>query len=39
MRDMAGGDVLQPAPETPDAAFYKRQMAMRALMQAEAQRN
>lgn len=38
-RHVAGGDGNEPPPENPDAAYYKRKAAMRALMQAEAQRN
>jgi hypothetical protein len=38
-RQVAGGDGNEPPPENPDAAYYKRKAAMRALMQAQAQRN
>jgi hypothetical protein len=36
---MAGGDELQPPPDQPDAAYYKRVAAMRAIQEQRARHN
>jgi hypothetical protein len=38
-RQVAGGDGNEPPPENPDAAYYKRKAAMRALAEQQARRN